>query len=96
MAGAAQHAALGAKWRVALQTLQSIPGAVADKHLSKNDLHNLVSQAEVDCSCAEYNTSLGAPIHLQHELQLQPMFGLIVNQLKVCAETVCPHRYDLV
>jgi hypothetical protein len=55
MAAAAQHAAISAKWLVALQTLQAIPGAARDRSLPKKDLYWLGSQAEVDCTGAEFN-----------------------------------------
>jgi hypothetical protein len=88
MAAAATHAALSAKWVVALQSLKAVPGAAADRSLPKKALHYMASQAEVDCTCAEFNRSL---LHNTYDLtltpQLGPVLGLIVHKLQVCAHT---------
>jgi hypothetical protein len=84
MAAAATHAALKAKWVVAQQTLQALPTAAADKHLPKTTLHDKASQAEVDCSCAMFNTSPEQK-GVACQTQLGPVLGLIADELQVCA-----------
>jgi hypothetical protein len=83
MATAALQTALKAKWMVALKTLKGIPAAAASRSLSKEDLHYMASQAEVDCSCATYNTST-EQMSLHCQKQLRPAFKLFMHKLQVC------------
>jgi hypothetical protein len=101
-AAAKQRASLSAKWMVALQSLKAVPGAAADRSLPKKTLHYMASQAEVDCTCAEYNRTLNPNnidwCMLQSSPQLEPVLDLVVNKLQVCApiKIIAGERLDCV
>jgi hypothetical protein len=96
MAQAAEHAVLKAKWMVALKILKTIPAAAA-KGLPQEAVHWLASQAEVDCTSAEFYMNKGQQLDLTRKLKLKPaMLNVVVHQLQVCdnseSETIWQHH----
>jgi hypothetical protein len=67
---------------VALKSLKLLPAAAAARSLPPDTLDYMASQALVDCSCAAYNIRPDQT-DLKGQLQLKPVFKLVVHKLKV-------------
>jgi hypothetical protein len=82
-----QDAASSTAWRTALESLLVIPRAVADRSLPKEHLHFLASQAEVDCTGAEFPAAseasmLSAMLCGQQMQQMQLALGQAIQHGK--------------
>jgi hypothetical protein len=92
MAAVAEQAALKAKWMVALKSLKLLPAAATARSLPKESLDYMASQASVDCACATCNISPDQRT-LDCEVQLKPVFKLVVQELRVGQATAsCTHK----